>query len=42
MSRMRRMLVGVVAIASLLAIEGTVYVAAPDSAGSVSATRWCC
>jgi hypothetical protein len=36
------MLVGVVAMLSLLGIEGTVYAATPDSADSVSATVWCC
>jgi len=42
MSRARRMLVGVVAMLSLLGIEGTVHAVTPDSAASVSATRWCC
>ena len=43
MSRARRTLVGVVAMLSLLGIGGTVHaVTTPDSADSVSATRWCC
>jgi hypothetical protein len=42
MSRARRMLVGVVAMLSLLGIGGTVPAATADSAGVVSATRWCC
>lgn len=42
MSRARRMLVGVVAMLSLLGIERTVHAASPDSAGLVSATVWCC
>ena len=42
MSRGRRMLVGVVAMLSLLGIGGTVHAATPRPANSVSATVWCC
>jgi hypothetical protein len=42
MSRARRMLVGVVAMLSLLGIEGAVHAATPNSPSLVSATRWCC
>lgn len=42
MSRTRRMLVGVVAMLSLLGLGGAVQAAAPDSASQVSANRWCC
>jgi hypothetical protein len=39
MSRARRVLVGVVAMLSLLGVEGTVHAATPNS---ISATVWCC
>ncbi len=42
MSRARRMLVGVVAMLSLVGMGGAVHAATPDAPRSVTATRWCC
>ena len=42
MSRARRMLIGAVAVMSLLGVGGVVQAATPSSADSVSAIRWCC
>lgn len=42
MSRARRMLVGVVAMLSLLGIGGTVHAASPDTGPSLYRTVWCC
>lgn len=41
MARTRKMLVGVVAVLSLVGFGGAVQVAAADS-GQASAHRWCC
>jgi hypothetical protein len=42
MSRARRMLVGVVAMLSLLGIGGTIPAGSPEPAASISRTVWCC
>jgi hypothetical protein len=42
MARTRRMLVGVVAVLSLVGFGGAVQAATADSAQAVSAHRWCC
>ncbi|MDF1604150.1 hypothetical protein [Nocardioides sp. YIM 152315] len=42
MARTRRMLVGVVAVLSLVGFGGAVQAAASDSGQSASAHRWCC
>jgi hypothetical protein len=42
MSRARGMLVGAVAMLSLLGIGGAVHAATPSSPDSVTAIRWCC
>jgi hypothetical protein len=42
MSRARSLLVGVVAMLSLLQIGGTAVAATPNAVRSVSRTVWCC
>ena len=42
MSRARRMVVGVVAMVSLLGTGGLVQALSPDSPDVVSANVWCC
>jgi hypothetical protein len=42
MSRRRTILVGAVAMLSLLGIGGTVQAETSHEPSSVSATRWCC
>ena len=42
MSRARRMLVGVVAMLSMLGFGGTIEAVSPGSAPTTSRTVWCC
>lgn len=42
MVRTRKMLVGVVAVLSLVGFGGAVQAASADSSTQVSAHRWCC
>ncbi len=42
MTGTRRIIVGVVAMLSVLGVGGAVTAATPDSAPVVSANRWCC
>jgi hypothetical protein len=42
MTGTRKMLVGFVAVLSLLGVGGGVQAATASSAGAATATRWCC